>query len=147
MTDLLDLTAELIDIPSVSHHEATLADWIEAALAGLDGLEVTRLGDNVVARTTLGHPQRLILAGHTDTVPVNDNAQARIEGDTLYGLGAADMKAGLAVFLELARTVPSPAVDVTYVFYVCEEVEGRHNGLGHLFRDRPDLMAGDAAIL
>ena len=47
---------------------------------------------------------------------------ARIEGDTLWGLGSADMKSGLAVFLELAETVAEPAVDVTYVFYVAEEI-------------------------
>ena len=88
-----------------------------------------------------------VLAGHTDTVPANGNAQARIEGDTLWGLGSTDMKAGLAVMLELARTVAEPAVDVTYVFYAGEEVAAVHNGLGHLFRDRPDLLAGDVALL
>ena len=54
---------------------------------------------------------------------------------------------GVAVFLELARTVSEPACDVSYVFYAAEEVEAVHNGLGVLFRDRPDLMVGDAAIL
>jgi succinyl-diaminopimelate desuccinylase len=147
VTDLLALTAELVDIPSVSHDEKRLADHVEAELRAVPSLRVDRHGDNVVARTELGRPQRLLLAGHTDTVPVNGNAEARIEGDTLWGLGSSDMKAGLAVALELARSCPEPAVDVTYVFYAGEEVEGRHNGLGHLFRDRPELLAADAAIL
>lgn len=147
MTDLLALTGELIDIPSVSHGEGAIADHLEAALRAVPWLTVERHQHNVVARTSLGREHRLILAGHTDTVPVNGNARAVIEGDTLRGLGASDMKSGLAVFLELARTVAEPACDVTYVFYATEEVEAVHNGLGVLFRDRPDLMAGDAAIL
>lgn len=147
MTDLLALTGELIDIPSVSHGEGAIADHLEAALRAVPWLTVERHQHNVVARTSLGREHRLILAGHTDTVPVNGNARAVIEGDTLRGLGASDMKSGLAVFLELARTVAEPACDVTYVFYALEEVDAVHNGLGVLFRDRPDLMAGDAAIL
>ena len=71
---------------------------------------------------TSAAPQRLVLAGHTDTVPANGNERARIDGDRLRGLGSADMKGGLAVMLELARTVDEPAVDVTYVFYAGEEV-------------------------
>ncbi|MGH9183843.1 MAG: succinyl-diaminopimelate desuccinylase [Acidimicrobiales bacterium] len=147
MRDLVALTAELVDIPSVSHHEGPLADHLEGVLAGVGWLAVDRHGDNVVARTDLGRRHRLILAAHIDTVPPDGNQAARVEGDTVWGLGASDMKAGLAVFLELARTVADPAVDVTYVFYACEEVEAAHNGLGHLFRDRPDLVGGDAAIL
>jgi succinyl-diaminopimelate desuccinylase len=147
VSDLLALTAELVDIASVSHDEGRLGDHLEAELAAVGWLAVERVGDNVVARTDLGRSQRLILAGHTDTVPPDGNERARLEGDTLWGLGSTDMKAGLAVALELARTVPEPAVDVTYVFYAGEEVEARHNGLGHLFRDRPDLLVGDAAVL
>ena len=147
MTDLLALTASLVDIPSVSHEERAIADFLEGELRQVPWLTVDRVGDNVVARTTLGRSQRLILAGHTDTVPVNGNDRAVIEGDVLRGLGSCDMKGGLAVFLELARTVAEPAVDVTYVFYVCEEVAAEHSGLLQLLRERPDLVAGDAAIL
>ena len=57
------------------------------------------------------------------------------------------MKGGLAVFLHLAGTVPEPAVDVTWCFYVCEEVDQEFNGLRHLWEQRPDLLAADAAIL
>jgi succinyl-diaminopimelate desuccinylase len=110
-------------------------------------LEVTRLGQNIVARTQLGRPERLVLAGHTDTVPPNANDRARLEADVCWGLGACDMKGGVAVIAELARTVAEPIVDVTYVFYECEEVDARFNGLEHLFQARPDLLAGDAAVL
>lgn len=145
--DLLALTAELVDIPSVSHDEEAITAWFEAELRAVPWLEVERVERNLVARTNLGRPSRLILAGHTDTVPVNGNDRARVEGDTLWGLGSCDMKGGLAVQLELARTVSEPVVDVTYVFYECEEVASEFNGLVKLLRERPDLLAGDAAIL
>ena len=147
VADLLALTAELVDIPSVSHHEQSLVAHLEAGLRAVPGLTVDRIGDNLVARTQLGLPHRLVLAGHTDTVPGDTAAGARIDGDTCHGLGSADMKGGLAVMLELARTVSRPAVDVTWVFYACEEVAGEHNGLRRLFVEAPDLLVGDAAIL
>jgi succinyl-diaminopimelate desuccinylase len=145
--DLLARTAELIDIPSVSHHEQAITDRVELELRATPWLTVDRLGDNVIARTTLGRSTRVVIAGHTDTVPVNDNAHAEIDGDTVSGLGASDMKSGLAVMLELATTIDTPAVDVTYVFYAGEEIAAEHNGLGHVLRDRPDLLRGDLAIL
>lgn len=145
--DLLRLTAELVDIASESHHEGALVTWIEERLRQLTGLVVERVGDNLVARTMLGRAQRVILAGHTDTVPANGNERARIDGDTLWGLGSTDMKGGLAIMLALAASVHEPAMDVTYVFYAGEEVAAVHNGLGHLFRDRPELLEGDLALI
>jgi succinyl-diaminopimelate desuccinylase len=147
VTDLLAFAAQLVDIASVSHEEGPFVDWLESELRAIPWLTVDRVGANLVARTALGRPARVVLAGHTDTVPVNGTAGARVDGDTLWGLGSADMKSGLAVMVELARTVASPALDVTYVFYAGEEVAAVHNGLGHLFRDRPDLVAGDVALL
>jgi succinyl-diaminopimelate desuccinylase len=145
--DLLVQTAELVAIPSESHHEAALADHIEARLRALEHVRVDRLGDNVVARTTGGRDMRLVVAGHLDTVPANGNATPEIRDDVLWGLGAADMKGGLAVMLALAAAVSDPAIDVTWIFYAGEEVAADHNGLGHLFAQRPDLVTGDAAVL
>jgi succinyl-diaminopimelate desuccinylase len=147
MTDLLALTAELVAVPSVSWKEQALADRIEAELSPVDGLAVDRLGDNVVARTQLGRDSRVLLAGHIDTVPPNGNDQAKLDGDRLVGLGAADMKSGLAVMLDLARTVREPSVDVSYVFYAREEVAFEHSGLRELADARPDLLEGDVALL
>lgn len=147
MNDLLALTAELVDIASPSGKEAALADHIESGLGPIPWLQVDRHGDNVVARTNLGRSQRLILAGHLDTVVAQGNERSRVDGDTLWGLGSSDMKSGLAVFLDLAMTIAEPSVDVTYVFYSCEEVEQSRSGLGQLFSERPDLLVGDAAIL
>jgi succinyl-diaminopimelate desuccinylase len=146
--DLLDLTAQLVDIASESHHEAAITDHIAAVLAErAPHLDLVRVGENLVARTHLGRAYRLILAGHTDTVPVNGNLPSQRDGDTLWGCGTSDMKAGIAVMLALACQVPDPRIDMTYVFYAAEEVAEAHNGLGQLFRDRPDLLVGDVALL
>ncbi|MGI8663943.1 MAG: succinyl-diaminopimelate desuccinylase [Acidimicrobiales bacterium] len=145
--DLLERTAALVDVASVSHGEGPITDAIESTLRGVAGLVVDRVGDNVVARTVLGRAERLILAGHTDTVPANGNERARVEGDVVWGCGAADMKGGLAVMVELAESLPEPLLDVTYVFYAGEEVAAEHNGLLQLFRDRPELLVGDVALL
>ena len=109
MVDLLARTADLIAIPSESHHEAALADHVETRLRALGHVQVDRIGDNVVARTAAGRDMRLVVAGHLDTVPVNGNGTPEIRDDVLWGLGAADMKGGLAVMLELAAGVPDPA--------------------------------------
>ena len=147
MTDLLHLTAGLVDILSVSHGEAAIADEVFARLRRAGHLDVVRIGDNIVARTELGRPHRVLLGGHLDTVPPVESDGYRIEGDTLWGLGAVDMKGGVAVLVDLALSVPEPDVDVTYVLYACEEVERRHNGLGALALSRPELLAADAAVL
>jgi succinyl-diaminopimelate desuccinylase len=147
MSDLLVATAELVGIPSLSHSEHALADLVEERLRGCAWLDVTRLGDNVVARTASGRPQRLVLAGHLDTVPPNHNEEPKVEGDTLWGLGAADMKGGLAVMLDLAVATPAPSMDLTWCFYACEEVGRADSGLLELWQERPDLLAGNAAIL
>jgi succinyl-diaminopimelate desuccinylase len=147
VTDLLARTADLVAIPSESHAEAAIADHVEHRLRAHGHLDVERVGDNVVATTRHGRGARLILAGHLDTVPANANGTPRIDGDVLWGLGSADMKGGLAVMLELAAEVSDPAVDVTWIFYTAEEVAAEHSGLGHLFGSRPDLLAGDAAVL
>jgi succinyl-diaminopimelate desuccinylase len=124
-----------------------LADRVENELRSSAHLEVFRIGDNVIARTQLARPQRVILAGHLDTVPPNANEQARVESDVVWGLGSADMKGGLAVMLELAATMTDPTVDVTYVFYVAEEVARADNGLLQIEATQPDLLRGDAAVL
>jgi succinyl-diaminopimelate desuccinylase len=146
--DRLAATAELVAVPSVSHHEQELADRVESLLRLVPGLTVDRVGDNVVARTTLGRDRRLVVAGHLDTVPpVEGNEVPRIEGDILWGVGAADMKGGLAVMLELAAGIDDPVCDLTLIFYVAEEVARVHNGLLALAAARPELLEADAAIM
>jgi succinyl-diaminopimelate desuccinylase len=141
------LARQLVDIPSVSGEEEALADAVEAVLRAAAHLEVDRSGNTVVARTRLGRDQRVAVAGHLDTVPVNDNLPGRLEDGVLHGLGSCDMKGGVAVALHLAATIAEPARDVTWLFYDCEEVDSARNGLTRLARERPDLLAADFAVL
>jgi len=145
--DAADLARCLVDIPSVSGSEAALADAIAAALGALPHLELHRDGNALVARTALGRPERVVLAGHIDTVPVAGNLPSRVSGGALHGCGSCDMKAGVAVQLRLAARLTQPRRDVSYVFYDCEEVEAERNGLLRLSRQRPDLLTGDFAVL
>lgn len=147
VTSPSELTRWLVDTPSVSGSEATIAGVLRDLLSGQDHLRLDRDGDALVARTDLGRPHRILLAGHLDTVPVADNLPARVEGDRLHGCGASDMKAGLAVMLHLAVTLDDPAHDLTFVLYDNEEVEAARNGLGRLARKHRDWLDADLAIL
>jgi succinyl-diaminopimelate desuccinylase len=160
--DVALLTSALIDINSVSGNERELADAVESALRQLPGLELVRDGDSIIARTNLGRSERVILAGHLDTVPlpvtedslgtVPSTWPSGVPGDgVLYGRGATDMKGGVAVQLALAASMfdggAAPNKDVTFVFYDHEEVEAVKSGLGRLVRNHGGLLGGDFAIL
>lgn len=151
--DVAALTAALMDIESVSGNEQALADAVEAALASLPHLQVTRNGDSIVARTSLGRAERVILAGHLDTVPLPTTPGSRgtvpstWDGEVLYGRGATDMKGGVAVQLALAATLLEPTKDVTFIFYDHEEVAAVKSGLGRLVRENRELLDADFGIL
>ncbi|MFC9551307.1 succinyl-diaminopimelate desuccinylase [Rhodococcus sp. NPDC056960] len=146
--DPIDLTAALVDIPSVSHDESAIAAAVESALREQTaGFEIIRNGNAVLARTDRGLPSRVMLAGHLDTVPIADNVPSRREGELLHGCGTVDMKSGDAVFLHLAATVENLAHDLTLVFYDCEEIAAVHNGLGRIEREIPEWLRADVAIL
>ncbi|EEB64244.1 succinyl-diaminopimelate desuccinylase [Corynebacterium amycolatum] len=159
LQDPVDLTAALVDIESVSHNETAIADAVEAALREVaqadESIEVLRIDNNVIARTHRGLPQRVILAGHLDTVPTADNvpstrgvdAQGR---DTLFGCGTVDMKSGDAVYLHAFATLAASQElqrDLTLIMYECEEIAAEFNGLRHLSESHPELLAGDVALL
>jgi succinyl-diaminopimelate desuccinylase len=146
-SDVVALTGALVDIASESLSEQEIADAVETALRPLPHLDVVRDGHTIVARTSLGRGERVVIAGHLDTVPANDNFPSRLEDGVLHGLGSCDMKGGVAVALLLAASVVEPVRDVTYVFYDAEEIAAEFNGLGRLARERPELLAGDFAIL
>jgi succinyl-diaminopimelate desuccinylase len=147
--DAVTLTRALVDIESVSRNEQAIADAVERALTTLPHLTVVRRGNTVVARTDLGRDERVVIAGHLDTVPLNDNLPSRLDEETglLHGLGTCDMKGGDAVILRLAATVPEPVRDVTYILYEAEEIDSEFNGLNKLSQSDPDLMRADFAIL
>ncbi|MCB0887596.1 MAG: succinyl-diaminopimelate desuccinylase, partial [Propionibacteriaceae bacterium] len=151
MSELATLLREIIDVESVSGNERALADLVEARLKASPHLTLDRDGDCVVARTDLGRAERVVIAGHLDTVPVLDNLPSRLieapEGDIVWGRGACDMKGGVAVMLALAVELEAPNRDVTWIFYDHEEVDAARNGLGRLSRNRPDLVKADFAVL
>ncbi|GAA4689655.1 succinyl-diaminopimelate desuccinylase [Streptomyces buecherae] len=150
--DAAELTARLVDFASVSGEEKPLADAIERALRDLPHLRVDRDGNAMVARTDLGRAERVVLAGHIDTVPIADNVPSRLtetaDGEKLlWGCGSSDMKSGVAVQLRIAATVPEPNRDLTFVFYDNEEVAAELNGLRRLAERHRDWLAGDFAVL
>ena len=150
-TDLVTLLRAITDVESVSGNERELADLVEEALRGLPHLDVTRDGDCVVARTHLGRAERVVIAGHLDTVPVAGNlpsSVAEVDGELrVLGRGTCDMKGGVAVQLSLAAELIDPVRDITWVFYDQEEVEAVRNGLGRLAGNSPELLAADFAVL
>ena len=149
--DLVALTRALCDIPSVSGQEDVLADAVEQSLRAHGHLEVLRDGNAIVARTHLGRSERVVIAGHLDTVPPAGNLPTQLReapgGPEIWGRGTVDMKAGIAVQLALAATVRAPSRDVTFAFYDAEEVEAARNGLGRIVRSHPDWLAADFAVL
>lgn len=158
--DLVELLCALVDTPSVSGDEESLADQVERELAACAWLTVTRHGNTVVARTDLHRERRVIVAGHLDTVPVADNADAvripaggrlptgeHVDEEVVFGLGSCDMKGGVAVALSAAIRVAQPVHDVTYIFYECEEVDSARNGLTRLAASHPHLLTGEVAVL
>jgi len=145
--DPAHLTAALCDIESVSGNEAALADAVMAAFELLPHLTLSRDGNAVFARTELGRTDRVVVAGHLDTVPVADNLPCRFEDGRLYGCGTTDMKSGVAVALRLAASLAEPVRDVTWVFYDLEEVESERNGLNRVAGNRPEWLAADFAVL
>ena len=149
--DTIALLERLVNVESVSRNEQRIADEVEGALRPLAHLDVSRHGNTVVARTALGRGERVVVAGHLDTVPLNANLPAVREqsdgGDVLRGLGTCDMKGGVAVMLKLAASVPQPNRDLTFLFYESEEIESEYNGLHLLSQSDPDLLAADFAIL
>lgn len=149
--DAGSLTAALVDVPSVSGDETRLADLVESAMRECAGLQVERDGNVVLARTLGNREQRVVLAGHLDTVPIADNVPSRVAADVLHGCGSVDMKGGVAVMLRLARLVGTgaltPRTELSWAFYDCEEVEAARNGLGRVAHERPDVLRGELAIL
>lgn len=152
MNDPVELTRQLCNIPSVSGEERDIADALERLLRDAQHLTVVRDGDTIIARTELGLAERVIIAGHLDTVPINNNLPVQDivtdDGEELiWGRGTVDMKAGVAVQVALALELTAPAVDITWVWYDHEEVSSELNGLGRALRNAPELFNGDFAIL
>ncbi|HET7224901.1 MAG TPA: succinyl-diaminopimelate desuccinylase [Candidatus Eisenbacteria bacterium] len=146
---LAELLAALVDIPSETGHEAAIAEWVARRVGARGGGELMRSGHCVVWRGPRRGRSLMVLAGHLDTVPANGNARARIEGDRLFGLGASDMKAGVAVMLALLDALDPAALrfDLACVFYEAEEGPLARNGLTRLLGEMPWLRDARLAVL
>jgi len=147
LADPVALTRALVDIESVSLNEKEIADCVEEVLRQVPHLTVQRHSNTVMARTELGRAQRVVLAGHLDTVPINNNFPSSVRGDLIYGCGTSDMKSGTAYALHLAVSVPNPRYDVTYFFYEAEEITSRYNGLNLVSQAHPEWLNADFAVL
>jgi succinyl-diaminopimelate desuccinylase len=149
--NLVELTRALCDIESVSGSEKQIADEIENALGSLAHLSVLRDGNAVIAKTNLSKSQRVIIAGHIDTVPIAGNLPSELHHfereQVIWGRGTVDMKAGVAVMLKLATELVSPRYDITWIFYDNEEVASELNGLGRLAKNHRSELEADFAVL
>jgi len=142
-----ELTQRLLEVESVSGNEGPIADAVEEALRALPHLDIVRDGDAIVARTDLGRDERVAVVGHLDTVPLAEGLDVRLDGDTLWGRGAVDMKGGVAVILSLAASIAEPSRDVTWILYDHEEVADELNGLRRILENRPELLDVAFAVL
>jgi succinyl-diaminopimelate desuccinylase len=148
---LAERTLELIDIPSESRNEAAIAEHVRSAVPASFALEYE--GDDAFVWSSPRHEGRplLVLAGHYDTVPAQDNLPGRIEDGWVVGLGASDMKGGLAVMLELARTLDAegvePELDVVLLAFGKEELPAEFSPLPALFDASRLVHQAELAIL
>jgi succinyl-diaminopimelate desuccinylase len=136
---------ELVNVPSESRSEAALAAHVLSVLPG-----ARDAGDTcVLAGTTArGHRPLVLLAGHLDTVPAQDNLPGRLEDGSVHGLGAADMKAALGVMMELAlASLPDTTVDVGFVFFGREELPFGDSALTPLLAREPGLCEADLVVV
>jgi succinyl-diaminopimelate desuccinylase len=145
--DLATRALELVSIPSVSHDEAAAAAYVAGVMPG-EPVFAHDLSSVYAART--GKPL-VLFAGHLDTVPPQDNLPGRLEDGWVVGLGACDMKGGVAVMVELARWLadeqPETSVDAGFLFFPREEVGMEWNPLPGLFEACPLLREAELAVL
>lgn len=141
------LTLDLVNIASISQDEQAIADLIQAALVEVKHLKVSRISNSIIAQTNFGANQRVVIAGHLDTVPANNNFPGKKTSTEVIGLGSVDMKSGIAAALKLAAAVTNSKYDVTYLFYESEEIETKYNGLELITKQAKDLLNCDFAIL
>jgi succinyl-diaminopimelate desuccinylase len=144
-----DLLEKLVNIPSETGREGEIAEFVAGRLRESRRGDVIRSGHALVWRGPARGRPLLVLAGHLDTVPAAGNAVARRDGELLYGLGASDMKGGLAVLLALVEDLDPAALrfDLAAVFYDAEEGPGAGNGLARLLGQMPWLGQARLAIL
>ena len=148
---LAERTLELVDIPSESRNEAAIAEHVRSAVPVSFALEYE--GEDAFVWSSPRREDRplLVLAGHYDTVPAQENLPGRIEDGWVVGLGASDMKGGLAVMLELAQALADggvePGLDVVLLAFGKEELPAEFSPLPALFDSSRLVHEAELAIL
>src|SRR3954454_13478388 len=148
MAELAARLLELIDIPSESREEHALAAHVlEVLRAG--GVPARDAGDTCVLAgvTERGERPLVLLAGHLDTVPAQDNRPGRRQNGVVHGLGASDMKGALAVMIELALAGVHGSLEVGYVFFGREELPVSEGSLTALLGREPGLETADLVVM
>ena len=142
---LADTLRWLVDIPSETGDELEIRDAVTSRLSGLPTVE---LGKSAVVGERTGKPLILVV-GHLDTVPRQGQGPAQVHGDRLHGLGAADMKGGLAVMVHLLedRRVTDGPYDVVGVFYEAEEGPAELNSLERILQQENWLTEATFAVV
>src|SRR3954452_2962572 len=138
---LASRTLELVNIESPSRGEGAIVDLVRGLMPSAPAYDHD---------TVLYYPGRVVLAGHYDTVPAQNNLPGRIEDGWVHGLGAADMKGGVAVAVEVVRDLanePAASVDVGLILFGREELPPSYNPLPELFDAAPVLQEAELAIL
>src|SRR5205823_4752021 len=144
---LAERTLALVTIPSVSRSEAEAMAYVRDQLP----LEPLFASDDVLFGTTARRDGRpfVVLAGHVDTVPAQDNLPGRIEDGAVVGLGASDMKGGIAVMLELAAWASWAEIelDLGFLFFTREELPAEESPLPAFLEESREAARADLAIV
>jgi succinyl-diaminopimelate desuccinylase len=143
---VLDTLIEIVNIPSVTGNEDELCTWIEERFASGER-PVARIGDSIVVGEPTQTDPFYALYGHLDTVPVQGDWKATVDGDRLVGLGVSDMKSGVAVMIELLEDPELADTGLVCVFYDKEEGPAADNGLEAVLNECPWLMEAALSIV
>jgi succinyl-diaminopimelate desuccinylase len=149
---LLEALLFFLEHPSVTGEEKVLCDDLEARVGKRRGWRVERVSNNLIVSRSLTDVsrERLVFAGHLDTVPEPAGGlPVRVEGDHAYGRGASDMKAGDAVMLALLESLrwEESWAEPTFVFYEREEGPYVENGLETVFEECPWVLDAELALV
>ncbi len=141
MKSLVETLGWLVGIPSATGNEQEIQSALAARFEGRE--PVSLVADSLV----VGEPEpgKILLVGHTDTVPLQGNPGARVEGDRVHGLGTTDMKGGLAVMVHLIEDMGTERI--VGVFYAGEEGALSGNQLAPILDAHPDLIRAEAGIV
>jgi succinyl-diaminopimelate desuccinylase len=147
---LAQRTLELVDIPSESRHEAEVRVHLRSLVPPSFAAEYAAEDAFVFARERRPDVPLVLLVGHYDTVPAQENLPGQIADGAVHGCGATDMKGGVAVAVELVRDLaerePGP-YDVALLLFGKEELPAQFSPLPDLFERSQLATAADLAIL